>query len=150
MFKSEELKGRSVKKFISDELKIVNEKRKSELGLRAYRPDANVIGVGTLQISDDSLEKWVMTNQKNGLTRQTKQENVSIVYNAMVQNAVSKPDMYGKFLTATLHVDEGTPHVDYMTTGVDAERPTWSMREVLNGKEWRDEDGKRRFPPKRF
>ena len=40
----------------------------------------------------------------------------------MVQNAVSKPDMYGKFLTATLHVDEGTPHVDYMTTGVDAER----------------------------
>ena len=35
-----------------------------------------------------------------------------------------------------------------MTTGVDAERPTWSMREVLNGKEWRDEDGKRRFPPK--
>ena len=49
-----------------------------------------------------------MTNQKNGLTRQTKQEkNVSIVYNAMVQNAVSKPDMYGKFLTATLHVDEG-------------------------------------------
>ena len=55
---------------------------------------------------------------KNGLTRQTKQEeNVSIVYNAMVQNAVSKPDMYGKFLTATLHVDEGTPHVDYMTTG---------------------------------
>ena len=57
MFKSEELKGRSVKKFVSDELKIVNEKRKSELGLRAYRPDANVIGVGTLQISDDSLEK---------------------------------------------------------------------------------------------
>ena len=57
LFKSEELKGRSVKKFISDELKIVNEKRKSELGLRAYRPDANVIGVGTLQISDDSLEK---------------------------------------------------------------------------------------------
>ena len=32
-----------------------------------------------------------MTNQKNGLTRQTKQENVSIVYNAMVQNAVSNP-----------------------------------------------------------
>ena len=37
-----------------------------------------------------------------------------------------------------------------MTTGVDAERPTWSMREVLNGKEWRDEDGKRRFSSKRF
>ena len=89
----------------------------------------------------DKSKKWSdQTNQAR--------ENVSIVYNAMVQNAVSKPDMYGKFLTATLHVDEGTPHVDYMTTGVDAERPTWSMREVLNGKEWRDEDGKRRFPPK--
>ena len=149
LFKSEELKGRSVKKFVSDELKIVNEKRKSELGLRAYRPDANVIGVGTLQISDDSLEKMGYDKSKKW-SDQTDQarENVSIVYNAMVQNAVSKPDMYGKFLTATLHVDEGTPHVDYMTTGVDAERPTWSMREVLNGKEWRDEDGKRRFPPK--
>ena len=80
LFKSEELKGRSVKKFVSDELKIVNEKRKSELGLRAYRPDANVIGVGTLQISDDSLEKWVMTNQKNGLTRQTKQEKTLVSF----------------------------------------------------------------------
>ena len=80
MFKSEELKGRSVKKFVSDELKIVNEKRKSELGLRAYRPDANVIGVGTLQISDDSLEKMVMTNQKNGLTRQTKQEKTLVSF----------------------------------------------------------------------
>ena len=149
LFKSKELKGRSVKKFVSDELKIVNEKRKSELGLRAYRPDANVIGVGTLQISDDSLEKIGYDKSKKW-SDQTEQarENVTIIYNAMVQNAVSKPDMYGKLLTATLHVDEGTPHVDYMTTGVDASRPTWSMREVLNGKEWRDEDGKRRFPPK--
>ena len=146
---SRKLKGRSVKKFVSDELKIVNEKRKSELGLRAYRPDANVIGVGTLQISDDSLEKIGYDKSKKW-SDQTEQarENVTIIYNAMVQNAVSKPDMYGKLLTATLHVDEGTPHVDYMTTGVDASRPTWSMREVLNGKEWRDEDGKRRFPPK--
>ena len=54
----------------------------------------------------DKSKKWSdQTNQAR--------ENVSIVYNAMVQNAVSKPDMYGKFLTATLHVDEGTPHVDY-------------------------------------
>ena len=86
---------------------------------------------------------------KNGLTRQTKQEKTLVSFITLwFKIAVSKPDMYGKFLTATLHVDEGTPHVDYMTTGVDAERPTWSMREVLNGKEWRDEDGKRRFPPK--
>ena len=102
-----------------------------------------------MQISDDSLEKIGYDKSKKW-SDQTEQarENVTIIYNAMVQNAVSKPDMYGKLLTATLHVDEGTPHVDYMTTGVDASRPTWSMREVLNGKEWRDEDGKRRFPPK--
>lgn len=144
------LKVVPVKKFISDELKIVNEKRKSELGLRAYRPDANVIGVGTLRISDDSLEKMGYDKSKKW-SDQTDQarENVSIVYNAMVQNAVSKPDMYGKFFNGNAtRRRRNLKHVDYMTTGVDAERPTWSMREVLNGKEWRDEDNQRRFPPK--
>ena len=34
----------------------------------------------------------------------------------MVENAIKKPDLYGKVLTATLHVDEGTPHVDFMTS----------------------------------
>ena len=38
----------------------------------------------------DKSKKWSdQTNQAR--------ENVSIVYNAMVQNAVSKPDMYGVF-----------------------------------------------------
>ena len=32
LFKSDELDGRSVKKFVSDELKVVNEKRVNELG----------------------------------------------------------------------------------------------------------------------
>ena len=78
LFKSEELKGRSVKKFVSDELKIVNEKRKSELGLRAYRPDANVIGVGTLQISDDSLEKMGYDKSKKW-SDQTNQAEKTLV-----------------------------------------------------------------------
>ena len=38
-----------------------------------------------------------MTNQKWSDQTNQARENVSIVYNAMVQNAVSKPDMYGKF-----------------------------------------------------
>ncbi|HFU3820390.1 TPA: hypothetical protein ACGO74_002205 [Streptococcus suis] len=148
MFKSDELNDKSVKKFVSDELKIVNEKRK-EMGLRAYRPDANTVGVGTFQISDDTLEKMGYDKSKKW-DEQTDlaRKNVMIVYKRMVQNAVSKPNIYGKMLTATLHVDESTPHVDFMSTGVDRDRPTWSMREVLNGKEYRDESGKRRFPPR--
>ena len=96
MFKSEELKGRSVKKFVSDELKIVNENVSLNWGLRAYRPDANVIGVGTLQISDDSLEKkWVMTNQK--MTRQTKQEKTLVSFITLWFKCSFQTDMYGKF-----------------------------------------------------
>ena len=40
----------------------------------------NVIGVGTLQISDDSLEKMGYDKSKNGLTRQTKQEKTLVSF----------------------------------------------------------------------
>lgn len=149
LFKSNELNNDSVIKFVSNELEIVNEKRKNELGLRRFRPDANVIALGTLQISDDSLEKLGYDKSKSASEQSERAiRNVTVVYKRMIMNAISKPDMYGKVLTATLHFDESSPHVDFMSTGVDAERPDWSLREVLNGKEWRDENGKRRFPPK--
>ena len=71
----------------------------------------------------------------------------------MVENAIKKPDLYGKVLTATLHVDEGTPHVDFMTSGIDKDRPDWSLSEVLNGKStkvWNDKKQSyvRKNPPK--
>ena len=148
LFKSDELNGLSVKKFVSNEFEKVNQKRK-EMGLRGYRPDSNTIGMGNFQISDDSLEKIGYDKSKKWDEQtDSARKNVQIVYSRLVRNAVSKPDLYGKVLTATLHVDESTPHVDFLTTGVDVQRPDWSLREVLNGKEWRDEDGKRRFPPK--
>ena len=135
MFKSEVLNdGKTVKQYVSDELKKVNEKRVNELGKRAFRKDANVVGVGTFQISDDSLEKlgYVKGKLWEEQTEQAR-NNVTIAYNRMVKNAVGKPDVYGKVLTATLHVDESTPHVDFITCGIDAERPEMSMREILNG-----------------
>lgn len=148
MFKSDELNGLSVRKFVSDEFQKVNEKRK-EMGLRGFRPDSNTIGMGNFQISDDSLEKLGYDKSKKWDEQtQEARTNVGKVYLAMVNNAVKKPNIYGKILTATLHVDESTPHVDFLTTGVDANRPDWSLREVLNGKEYRDENGKRRFPPR--
>ena len=148
LFKSNELNGLSVKKFVSNEFEKVNRKRK-EMGMRGFRPDSNTIGMGNLQISDDSLEKIGYDKSKKWDEQTDRaRKNVEIVYSRLVKNAVSKPDFYGRVLTATLHVDESTPHVDFLTTGVDAERPEWSLREVLNGKEWRDENGKRRFPPK--
>lgn len=148
LFKSDELQGRSVRKFVSEEFEKVNTKRK-EMGKRAYRPDSNTIGMGNFQISDDSLELIGYDKSKKWEEQsETARKNVIAVYSRLVLNAVKKPDIYGKVLTATLHVDESTPHVDFLTTGLDAERPEWSLREVLNGKEWRDENGKRRFPPK--
>lgn len=148
LFKSDELEGRSVKKFVSDEFAKVNEKRKA-MGKRGFRADSNTIGMGNFQISDDSLELMGYDKSKKWDEQsETARNNVVTVYSRMVANAVRKPDVYGKILTATLHVDESTPHVDFLTTGVDAERPDWSLREVLNGKEWRDENGKRRFPKK--
>lgn len=148
LFKSNELQGRSVRKFVSEEFEKVNTKRK-EMGKRAYRPDSNTIGMGNFQISDDSLELIGYDKSKKWDEQsETARNNVIAVYSRLVSNAVKKPDIYGKVLTATLHVDESTPHVDFLTTGLDAERPEWSLREVLNGKEWRDENGKRRFPPK--
>ena len=148
LFKSDELQGRSVRKFVSEEFEKVNTKRK-EMGKRAYRPDSNTIGMGNFQISDDSLALLGYDKSKKW-DEQSKQaqDNVIIAYKRLVNNAIKKPDIYGKVLTASLHVDESTPHVDFLTTGLDAERPEWSLREVLNGKEWRDEKGKRRFPPK--
>lgn len=148
LFKSDELQGRSVRKFVSEEFEKVNTKRK-EMGKRAYRPDSNTIGMGNFQISDDSLALLGYDKSKKW-DEQTEnaKKNVVIVYKRMVANAIKKPDIYGKVLTASLHVDESTPHVDFLTTGLDAERPDWSLREVLNGKEWRDENGKRRFPPR--
>lgn len=148
LFKSDELEGRSVRKFVSDEFAKVNEKRKA-MGKRGYRPDSNTIGMGNFQISDESLELLGYDKSKKWDEQsESARKNVVIAYSRLVENAVQKPDIYGKILTATLHVDESTPHVDFLTTGVDAERPDWSLREVLNGKEWRDENGKRRFPPK--
>lgn len=148
LFKSDELEGRSVKKFVSDEFAKVNEKRKA-MGKRGFRADSNTIGMGNFQISDDSLKLMGYDKSKKWDEQsETARNNVVAVYSRMVANAVRKPDVYGKILTATLHVDESTPHVDFLTTGVDAERPDWSLREVLNGKEWRDENGKRRFPKK--
>ena len=148
LFKSDELQGRSVRKFVSEEFEKVNTKRK-EMGKRAYRPDSNTIGMGNFQISDDSLELIGYDKSKKWDEQsETARNNVIAVYSRLVSNAVKKPGIYGKVLTATLHVDESTPHVDFLTTGLDAERPEWSLREVLNGKEWRDEKGKRRFPPK--
>lgn len=148
LFKSDELQGRSVKKFVTEEFEKVNAKRK-EMGKRAYRPDSNTIGMGNFQISDDSLALLGYDKSKKW-DEQSKQaqDNVIIAYKRLVNNAIKKPDIYGKVLTASLHVDESTPHVDFLTTGLDAERPDWSLREVLNGKEWRDENGKRRFPPR--
>lgn len=135
LFKSDVLSdGKTVKQYVSDELKKVNEKRVNELGKRAFRKDANVVGVGTFQISDDSLEKlgYVKGKLWEEQTKQTRTA-VQVVYARMVKNALDKPDVYGKVLTATLHVDESTPHVDFITCGIDAERPEMSMREILNG-----------------
>lgn len=106
--------------------------------------------VGTFQISDDSLELMGYDKSKKWSEQSDRaQYNVAVVYGEMVKNALRKPDYYGRMMTATMHVDESTPHVDFMCIGVDPERLNFGVSEILNGETTKDpKTGKRRNKPK--
>lgn len=149
LYRDEVLETKTVKR-VAKELTDQFQARRVEEGLRRKRSDFNTMMVGTFQISDLSLvlmgydksKKWSENSEKA-------RRRVTNVYQKMVKNALDKPDYYGRVMTATMHVDESTPHVDFMCIGVDPEKPHLSVREILNGEETKDpETGKRRYMPK--
>lgn len=146
LYRDEVLETKTVKR-VAKELTDQFQANREKAGLKRKRSDFKTMMVGTFQISDDSLElmgydkskKW-SENSKDA------RQNVKATYWRMVKNALNKPDNYGRVMTATMHVDESTPHVDFMTIGVDPNRLNFGVREILNGEETKDpETGKRRY-----
>lgn len=151
LYRDEVLETKTVKR-VAKELTDQFQANREKAGLKRKRSDFKTMMVGTFQISDDTLmrigydkaKKW---SEQSGATRMVVKE----IYDRMVKNALNKPDYYGRVMTATMHVDESTPHVDFMSIGVDPdpERLNFGVREILNGVETKDaKTGKRRYMPK--
>lgn len=149
LYRDEVLETKTVKR-VAKELTDQFQANREKAGLKRKRSDFKTMMVGTFQISDDSLirigydktKKWSENSEKA-------RSRVTAIYGRMVKNALNKPDYYGRVMTATMHVDESTPHVDFMSIGVDPERLNFGVREILNGEETKDpKTGKRRYKPK--
>ena len=149
LYRDEVLETKTVKR-VAKELTDQFQANREKAGLKRKRSDFKTMMVGTFQISDDSLirigydktKKWSENSERA-------RSRVTAIYGRMVKNALNKPDYYGRVMTATMHVDESTPHVDFMCIGVDPERLNFGVREILNGEETKDpKTGKRRYKPK--
>lgn len=149
LYRDEVLETKTVKR-VAKELTDQFQANREKAGLKRKRSDFKTMMVGTFQISDDSLirigydktKKWSENSERA-------RSRVTAIYGRMVKNALNKPDYYGRVMTATMHVDESTPHVDFMSIGVDPERLNFGVREILNGEETKDpKTGKRRYKPK--
>lgn len=149
LYRDEVLETKTVKQ-VAKELTDQFQANREKAGLKRKRSDFKTMMVGTFQISDDSLirigydktKKWSENSEKA-------RSRVTAIYGRMVKNALNKPDYYGRVMTATMHVDESTPHVDFMCIGVDPEKLDFGVREILNGEETKDsKTGKRRYKPK--
>lgn len=118
-------------------LDTISKKRQETGGKKVYK-SANVFMVGTLQISDDSLEAlgWEFKDGKKlPADKQSDRaiKNVELVYKNMINSVKLQPEIYGDIFSATLHMDEGSPHVDFMSDPLDIEKPDRLARYFLNG-----------------
>lgn len=149
LFRDEVLETKTVKQ-VAKELTDQFQANREKAGLKRKRKDFKTMIVGTFQISDETLMRIGYDKSKKWSENSDKAKaRVTVVYREMVQNALNKPDYYGRVMTATMHVDESTPHVDFMSIGVDPERLNFGVREILNGEETKDpKTGKRRYKPK--
>lgn len=104
-------------------------------GKRRMRSDANIGFVGTLQVGDDVLEASGYDKAKpwseNTLDSRNK---IKTFYKYMFEHLESRPDLYGVVESATLHVDESTPHVDFLTRAIDLSDLDLNASKLSRGK----------------
>lgn len=104
-------------------------------GKRRMRSDANIGFVGTLQAGDDVLEATGYDKSKpwseNTLDSRNK---IKTFYKYMFEHLESRPDLYGVVESATLHVDESTPHVDFLTRAIDVYNLDLNASKLSRGK----------------
>lgn len=113
---------------------VVNDAR-IKAGKRRMRSDANIGFVGTLQVGDDVLEATGYDKSKpwseNTLDSRNK---IKTFYKYMFEHLESRPDLYGVVESATLHVDESTPHVDFLTRAIDVYNLDLNASKLSRGK----------------
>ena len=104
-------------------------------GKRRMRSDANIGFVGTLQVGDDVLKASGYDKSKpwseNTLDSRSK---IKTFYKYMFEHLESRPDLYGVVESATLHVDESTPHVDFLTRAIDLSDLDLNASKLSRGK----------------
>ena len=99
------------------------------------RSDANIGFVGTLQLSDDVLEASGFDKSKAWSENTDKaRKTVEKLYKYMFDHLESRPDLYGFVESATLHVDESTPHVDFLTRAIDVHDLDLNASKLSRGK----------------
>ena len=104
-------------------------------GKRRMRSDANIGFVGTLQLSDDVLEASGFDKSKAWSENTDKaRKTVEKLYKYMFDHLESRPDLYGFVESATLHVDESTPHVDFLTRAIDVHDLELNASKLSRGK----------------
>lgn len=104
-------------------------------GKRRMRSDANIGFMGTLQLSDDVLEASGFDKSKAWSENTDKaRKTVEKLYKYMFDHLESRPDLYGFVESATLHVDESTPHVDFLTRAIDVQDLDLNASKLSRGK----------------
>lgn len=149
LYRDELLETKTVKQ-VAKELTDQFQAKRAEMGLKRKRKDFKTMMVGTFQLSDETLERAGYDKSKKWSENAKESQRLVVsLYGQLVKNALKKPEYYGRVMTATLHVDESTPHVDFMSIGVDPEKPNYGVREILNGVETKDDKtGKRVYEGK--
>jgi hypothetical protein len=113
---------------------VVNDAR-IKAGKRRMRSDANIGFIGTLQLSDDVLEASGFDKSKAWSENTDKaRKTVEKLYKYMFDHLESRPDLYGFVESATLHVDESTPHVDFLTRAIDVHDLDLNASKLSRGK----------------
>ena len=104
-------------------------------GKRRMRSDANIGFMGTLQLSDDVLEASGFDKSKAwSENTDESRKKVKMLYKYMFDHLESRPDLYGFVESATLHVDESTPHVDFLTRAIDVQDLDLNASKLSRGK----------------
>lgn len=104
-------------------------------GKRRMRSDANIGFVGTLQAGDDVLEASGYDKSKPWSENTSDSRNkIKTFYKYMFEHLESRPDLYGVVESATLHVDESTPHVDFLTRAIDLSDLDLNASKLSRGK----------------
>lgn len=104
-------------------------------GKRRMRSDANIGFMGTLQLSDEVLEASGFDKSKAWSENTDKaRKTVEKLYKYMFDHLESRPDLYGFVESATLHVDESTPHVDFLTRAIDIQDLDLNASKLSRGK----------------